>query len=486
MSSKTKILKETETPPLFDYLKQEIPIEDMRDYSSPKRIKSIDFVKGFAIIMIMMAHTAAAWLDKDWLFVYAMLFAVMDILGPSLFIFLSALSVIFSIKKKKGKVPEKVIRFRIFSRGGTIILIGMLFNLAGLNQAVKTYPFPLNLWGWNILMFLGFSQIFSYYALKLRKMPRAVIGLIIIAITMPIRAFLYLGKDSNIIIWLLHFIITSPAPQLPVLPWISICFISTIFGEYLYEAMMKGTDDAYIRLFRIFIVWGTIFVVLGIIFGWRLQTAKTMSVEEYLQLDLLRIMNQQNYYKFPGMPEFLIRGTLGNMLYNLGAALLLIAISFYYIDIKKGENDFTSMFIYYGKISLSLFLIHYIFIVLYVEQFNIIVFLIVVISYVGFMGFTMYIWNEYGNGIGSPEWIMIQMGRVGQKTSEHINKELRRTEILIKNFTKMIMIRTITTPEKMDEFIRKRNLRKDEKRKKKEERKKLKRLHRQMGYDEND
>ena len=107
MSSKTKILKEAETPPLFDYLKQEIPIEDMRDYSSPKHIKSIDFVKGFAIIMIMMAHTAAAWLDKDWLFVYAMLFAVMDILGPSLFIFLSALSVIFSIKKKKERFLKK-------------------------------------------------------------------------------------------------------------------------------------------------------------------------------------------------------------------------------------------------------------------------------------------------------------------------------------------------------------------------------------------
>lgn len=486
MSSKSTIVREPESPPLFNYLREEIPIEDMRDYASPKRIKSIDFVKGFAIVLIMMAHTAAAWLDQEWLFVYGILFAGMDILGPSLFIFLSALSVIFSVKKKQGKIPEKIIRNRILSRGFTIIVIGMFFNLAGLNQAVVTYPFPLNLWGWNILMFLGFSQIFSYYALRLRKIPRIVIGLIIIAISMPLREFLYLGKDSNTIIWLLHYIITSPAPQLPLFPWISICFISTIFGEYLFEAMMTGTKDAFIGLFRIFVFWGIVFIILGILIGWRLQTPQTMSTDEYLQLDLLRIMNQQNYYEFRGMPEFLIRGTAGNMFYNLGAALLIIAVSLYFIDIKDKKNNFISMLTYYGKVSLSLFLLHYIFIVIYVGQFNIIVFLIFVFAYVGFMGFSMYIWNEYGNGVGSPEWIMIQMSRVGQKTGERVLREVRRTETLIKNFTRMIAIRTITTPEKMDNFVRERNLRREEKRKKKEERKKLKRLHRQMGYDEND
>ena len=39
--------KETDTD-LISYLKQDIPIEDIRDYASPQRINSIDFVKGFA------------------------------------------------------------------------------------------------------------------------------------------------------------------------------------------------------------------------------------------------------------------------------------------------------------------------------------------------------------------------------------------------------------------------------------------------------
>ena len=93
---------ETESPPLFNYLKQEIPLEDLKDYASPRRIQSIDFVKGFAIIFIMLAHTASGWLNSESRYLYGILFTLLDILGPSLFVFLSALSVIFSIKRKEG------------------------------------------------------------------------------------------------------------------------------------------------------------------------------------------------------------------------------------------------------------------------------------------------------------------------------------------------------------------------------------------------
>ncbi|MHA1240400.1 MAG: hypothetical protein ACTSQU_06360 [Promethearchaeota archaeon] len=43
---------------LVDYLKKDIPVEDLRDFSSPRRIGSIDFVKGIAIILIIGAHSA--------------------------------------------------------------------------------------------------------------------------------------------------------------------------------------------------------------------------------------------------------------------------------------------------------------------------------------------------------------------------------------------------------------------------------------------
>lgn len=213
--------------------------------------------------------------------------------------------------------------------------------------------------------------------------------------------------------------------------------------------------------------------------GWTLQSAATLNTDEYLHLRLLNVMNQQNYYVFQGIPLFLIRGTGPNMLYNLGAALIIIAIFFYIIDMKKIENNFTSMLIYYGKVSLSLFLIHFIFIAIFIRQFNIVVFPFVIVAYCGFIGFTMYLWNEHGNGVGSPEWCMIQISRIGQKTGETVKKEFRKTEQLIKNFTKWIKPKKPI--QKMETFIAEKKEMRLEKIKKKKLRKKRRKLEKRVG-----
>ncbi|GAI63420.1 unnamed protein product, partial [marine sediment metagenome] len=158
MSIENELGTATESPPLFNYLQELIPLEDIRDFASPKRIGSIDFVKGFAIVFIILAHSSSAWLNAENQYVYGILFALMDFLGPSLFVFLSSLSVIFSIKNKQNILPPKVIRMRIFSRGAMIIIIAMIYNIASLTLDGWGVPFPFNLWGWNILMFIGFSQ----------------------------------------------------------------------------------------------------------------------------------------------------------------------------------------------------------------------------------------------------------------------------------------------------------------------------------------
>jgi len=420
MESNAKKEKDFDSPTLINFLRQDISIEEIRDYSSSGRIESIDFVKGFAIIFIILAHYAAAWLSEDWYFLFGLAFMFLDILGPSLFIFLSALSVVFTVKRKKGKMPEKLIRNRVFSRGLIIMAIGVFINLTNLTET--SYSFPLYLWGWNILFFMGFSQIFSYYALKITKMPRAIIGIFIIFLTPAIRDFLYTEQDTNLIVGFFHFIITSANPSVTLLPWLAICFIATIFGEYVYEAMDKKSENVNKGLFRIFITWGIFLILAGVILGYPLQDFSSMNPNEYGHLLLLEIANRQNFFHLPGMPDFLIRGTASNMLYNLGAALTIIAVAFYFIDLKGKSNNIVKMFKYYGKISLSLFLVHFIFMPLYVKQLNIFLFPIIYIANVGLLGFLMYIWIEYGKGIGSPEWLMVQIGRIGQKTGENIKK----------------------------------------------------------------
>jgi len=253
-------------------------------------------------------------------------------------------------------------------------------------------------------------------------MPRAIIGIFIIFLTPTIRAFLYTEQDTNLIWGFFHFIITSANPSVTLLPWLAICFISTIFGEYLYEAMNEKSENVYRGLFRIFFTWGISLILAGVIMGYSLQTFYTMNQDEYGHLLLLEIANSQSFFYLPGMPDFLIRGTASNMLYNLGAALTIIAVAFYFIDLKGKSNNIVRMFKYYGKISLSLFMVHFIFMPLYVKQLNIFLFPVIYIANVGLLGFLMYIWIEYGKGIGSPEWLMVQIGRIGQKTGENIKK----------------------------------------------------------------
>lgn len=400
-----------------------------------KRISSIDYVKGFAIVWIVLAHAGLSWLDRDWKYVYGLVFAFLDVLGPSLFVFLSALSVVFSYKRKKGKMSEKAIRNGILTRGVVIIIIGVLFNPLSLLTEAEAVPFPANLWGWNILMFIGFSQIFSYYAIKFKKKWRALIGVMVIYFSPWIRDVLYEGKEAgNLLVSIFHFIITSPLPQVPIFPYLAVCFMSTIFGEFLYEAMIKGTKEAYYKLFRIFSIYGIVFVLVGmflivprgISFNiWESGLARVIPGShsspgiivrsEYLHIDLLAIANQQTFYQFDAMPIFMVRCTAHNMFYNLGVAFLLIALCFYIIDIKKKMNDVIKLVLFYGKTSLSLFLIQYLFLPLYIGQFSIIFLPIVWVGYCGFLGLLMYVWLKFFNGVGTPEWIMSKIGSAGKK-----------------------------------------------------------------------
>jgi hypothetical protein len=232
--------------------------------------------------------------------------------------------------------------------------------------------------------------------------------------------------------------------------------------------MIEGPGEAYTKLFKTLLFWGVFLVIFGILtpsihlgqtttitYGWQLQTPETVVESEYPHLRLYYIMNRQNYYHFLGMPEFLIRGTTGNMFYNLGAALIIISVCFYLVDIKIYDNKFTNMLEYYGKVSLSLFLIHYFFIPLYVGQFSIVIFIFICLAYVGFMGFFMYIWNEYGNGVGSPEWVMIQISKIGQKTGQSVKKEAKIVEEVVVKEAKKVEEFVKKETEKIKETVRK-------------------------------
>jgi len=405
---------------LEDYIKDLNKLETARgSKSGQKRIRAIDFVKGFAICLIVLAHSSDAWLDYDWRYAYGLVYSILDVFGPSLFIFLSALSVVFSLKRKSGYVPEKVIRNSIFLRGLSIMALGVLYTVI----ARPDLPFPYNLWGWDILMFIGAAQIITYYVIKLSRGSRIACGLLIIVLTDEIRVFLETNIE-NPLVAIFHFIVISPTPQTPFFPYVALCFFSSIFGEFFFEAMILETEEAYRDVFKSFMKWGLFFVSVGILMtfidGKFLITLDDYNIEQYPFIENLPIMQAQDWVEIVGMPQFLLRGTSSNLFYALGMALLILGISFYYIDIKNHYNSFVKMLIFYGQTSLTIFFLHYVWLLLYFRQLNVAFFFFIGIGYLAFIGFFMYIWRKQWGGKYTFEWIMTRMG--GKKVDEEKSK----------------------------------------------------------------
>lgn len=104
------------------------------------------------------------------------------------------------------------------------------------------------------------------------------------------------------------------------------------------------------------------------------------------------------------------------------------------------------MLVYYGKVSLSLFLIHFIFMPLFSQLLNIALFLTISLSYIGFLGILMYFWMEYAKGVGSPEFLMVMLGRIGEKSGQAVKKTTKKMYSKIKKREKV---------KKMEDFMKK-------------------------------
>ncbi len=375
----------------------------------PLRIRSIDFLMGLAICIIILINTAGVWIDSESRYVYGLLHLMLDGLGTSLFVFISSLTVIFWWKKKMGITPDKIIRNQILMRGFILISLGMVYNLIFLTMTDTIIVFPLRFWGWNIFMFTGFAQIISYYTVKLSRGSRWIAGFFIFYATTPIREGLYSGKVYSPIMGVIHFILVSPVPEVPFFPYIALCFFSTIFGERILDSMLLESVDAYIDTLRTLIVFGFIFLGISIFYGYRLVTTQSLDSREYPFVYLLPIIQNQPYFNISGIPGYLIRGTAPNLFFCLGISLILLGISFYFLDIICIQNLIVKTFIFYGRVSLSLFLLHFIGLIFLIRQLNIFFFFTIYFSYISFLGILMYIWQKYAKGKLSIEWIIAHL-----------------------------------------------------------------------------
>jgi len=309
-----------------------------------------------------------------------------------------------------GTYPEKMNRNKIIKQALFLILLGSLYNII-LNPNLK---FPTNLWGWNILVFIGFSQIICYFAYKLVRWARLVIGLMIIFLTSGIREFLFIGKDFNRIIEIIHFIVVSPFPDYSLLPYASISFFSTVFGELIFESIALNSKKAILRSNQSLRKYSIILLICGLLlpfidFGLIVST-DNFNPTIYPFLEAVPVLKAHTSLFIPGLPLFLLKGTPSNLFLLMGLALLIIAIFYYYSDVLHKNGKIFHVLHLYGRHSITIFFLQFFF--LFILYQNVIFFLFIpyLILYLAILGVLFFLWQKNGKSIFSLDWIMDKLG----------------------------------------------------------------------------
>lgn len=398
---------------------------NQEEFEVPSRLQSLDFLRGFSIVVaVIFIHTSADFLSQDWAWVNNLYFPFADFFGSLFFVFISSNAVVFSIKKKEGRIPDQVIRNRTIARGLSIMSIGAVSNIYfNIIYSVDIYspiPFPLSLWGWNILFFIGFSQIVTYYSYKWGKNINLILGILVIFIGVPLREFIYVynlelveQSSFNLPFFLLHYIITSPIPQMPLIPCIGVTFFSTLFGEILYSNMEKGEKRNFTNLLKSLLVIAIAILIFSMILGGRILTPGPITSEVYAGVNSIKSINKQTLipgFFLIGFPAFLVRGTISHTTFAVGFSLLCLVIGIYSLDFKKRHNLPVRFFNFYGKNSLSYFLFVFYFNFAFRRFLNLYIYFLYYFGFVSLLGLVMYIWRRYSkNALLTPEWMVGQV-----------------------------------------------------------------------------
>ncbi len=381
------------------------------------KLKSIEIIKGLSILIILFSNAINYWLvfDVESIYIITFLLTILSIFGPMLYIFTVSFSISFTLNKKMGRIPERNNRNIVLTQGFFLISLGILFNL--ITNSIS--HFPQNLWGWNILVFLGFSQFISYYIFKLVRWARFAIGLSIIIFTPGIREFLFIGKDLNPTLNIIYFIVVSPNPSFSLLPYASISVFSTVFGEFIYESITLNSSNANLHSTNSIFKYGSFLLVCGLLLPFIdvgfIITGENYDPLTYPFIDAIPLLEAYPTTFISGIPTILYTGTPSYIFVSMGVALLVIGRKYYRKDILHKNNLKINIVSLFGKNSITLFFLQFIFLPLFYQKLPLLMFIPFLIAYIILLGFLLYLWQKYINSIPSFDWML-------NKIDEHLKK----------------------------------------------------------------
>ena len=311
-----------------------------------KRIKSIDILRGFAIVCMFLYHIQIWWLREADLWITNIMYSSYAILGTTGFLFISGVSTMISHRNRLNKISEsyskKTIRNEYLLRAFFILIIALFFNIF---VAIGSGDIT-DIWKWFILLTISFSLFMAWPLLKTSKSFRICVAIIFWIVDHLLVIFLASFQGQLNIGGILFYILYNTLDQDPVLTFFTFFLIGTVIGDLIHEILQKENKSERMRYLKgsfllPCLMMGIILIICGV------------------TLQLPYSLNKGSFDWMRNFPDFLNRGTLSWMIYAMGIELTLISILFSIeqYEIIKVEKSY-KFFFYFSYYSFTTYLLH--------------------------------------------------------------------------------------------------------------------------------
>jgi uncharacterized membrane protein len=212
------------------------------------RFWEIDFIRGFAIIIMIIFHILY---DLNFFLItdfrlYSGILLYLARLSAAIFVLIAGISLSISYSRVKNRLKSNEIVFKFLKRGCKTIFLGIIISV------ITWFYIPRGFVVFGILHFIGISIILSLIFISYRLL-NIIFGIIIIFLGLYLRTFTF---DFNFLIPL-GFIPNNfwTIDYFPLLPWFGLILFGISIGNIIYPnkkrkfEIMDRTKNMIIKSF---------------------------------------------------------------------------------------------------------------------------------------------------------------------------------------------------------------------------------------------
>jgi len=378
-----------------------------------QRLKSIDILRGFAIVCMLLYHIQSWWIRETDSWIIDLMYSTYAILGTTGFLFISGVSIALSHRNRMYRIEVLKdisytrVKLSYYLRASFILIIAIIYNLA-IAIAINDLS---RIWTWFILLTISVSLFIAWPLFKTSKSLRILIAIVLWIVDQFLVVFLVKFQGQSNFYGILFHVLYNTLDQDPFLTFFTFFLIGTVIGDLIHDTLQIENEIErrnYLknRLIIPCLITGVILIISGVL------------------IQLPYSLNKGSFDWMRDFPDFLNRGTFSWMIYTMGIELTLISILFGIEEYKviKVEKSYKFLF-YFSYYSFTTYLLHNILFFLFLGMLDIYsVFFISVITLIVFELILKFLYKKVKDNIS----LKVQIGRLSFKTAGKIEEKINK------------------------------------------------------------